>query len=253
MLDIKNLFVTYDRQGVLTEAVRGVSFSVAKGEFAGLVGESGSGKSTMMTAILKLLPPGTKVAGDIRFEETNLLRLDENAMRKIRWEKIALIPQSAQNSFTPVLSIGYHIREVLRVHLNIAGRAAEEKIEELLTEVGLDPSVGRRYPHELSGGQKQRAAIALALACSPALLLADEPTTALDVITQAGILELLARLRREKGLTIVLITHDLPLAATVCDKLMVMHQGLLVETGTPDELVRCPRHAHTRALVDSIL
>lgn len=253
MLEIKNLFITYHQQGIATPAVRGISCSVAVGEFAGLVGESGSGKSTMMMAILGLLPPVTAIKGEIMFEGTDLLSLSEEEIRELRWKKLALIPQSAQNSFTPVLSIGRHIAEVLTVHMQLTRNAAERQIDALLIEVGLDPSVKKRYPHELSGGQKQRAAIALALACSPTLLLADEPTTALDVVTQAGILELLVKLRREKGLTVLLITHDLPMAASVCDCLMVMHEGLLVETGTSQELIAHPRHAHTKALVDSIL
>jgi len=253
MLDIENLSVTYNKAGILTEAVCGVSCSVPRGAFAGLVGESGSGKSTMIMAILRLLPPSALVQGRILFEGQDLLKLDEAQIRRLRWEKVALIPQSAQNAFTPVFSIGRHIAEVLQVHMGLTGEPADRRIEELLAEVGLDASVKKRYPHELSGGQKQRAAIALALACSPDLLLADEPTTALDVITQAGILELLAKLRAEKGLTIILITHDLPMAASVCDRIMVMYRGALVESGTPEEIILRPQHAHTKALIDSVL
>lgn len=253
MLEIKNLSVAYSVREGLTEAVRGVSCRVCAGSFTGLVGESGSGKSTMIMAALGLLPKSARLGGEIYFDGADILKLGEEALRRIRWRGISLVPQGAQNSFTPVLTIGRHIEEVLSVHLKITGSPADKKIDELLESVGLERSVKKRYPHELSGGQKQRAAIATALACSPRLLLADEPTTALDVITQAGILELLAGLRRETGFSIMLITHDLPLAAAVCDDLMVMYQGRIVERGESAEIIARPQHPHTRNLVNSAL
>lgn len=245
--------ITYGARGSLTEAVRGVSCRVGGGRVCGLVGESGSGKSTMITAILGLLPKSAQVSGEILFNGEDLLKLGEEELRSVRGKKISLVPQGSQNSFTPVLTIGCHIAEVLRVHMNMGGVAAERKIEQLLEEVGLEGGVKKRYPHELSGGQKQRAAIAAVLACSPKLLLADEPTTALNVITQAGILALLARLRRDAGLSIMLISHDLPMAASVCDDLMVMYRGAIVESGTPEQIITNPAHGHTRALVYSAL
>ena len=151
------------------------------------------------------------------------------------------------------MTIGRHLREVLELHLGLKGEAAERRITELLAEVELPPEIAARYPHELSGGQKQRAAIAIALSCEPKLVLADEPTTALDVITQAAILRLLERLRREKNLTILLVTHDLPLAASVCGELFVMKDGKLIESGTPRQLIDSPREAHTRALIAAML
>ena len=214
-----------------------------------VMGESGSGKSTMMMALLGLLPPRTEVRGKILFNGTDILGMSDSAMRDIRWKEIALVPQGAQNSFTPVMKIKSHIMEVLRVHLGMSLDDAETETARLLGEVGLDPGIKERYPHELSGGQKQRASIALALACSPSLLLADEPTTALDVIVQAEILELLSNLRRTKGLSIILVTHDLPLAATVCDRLVVMKDGSIAEIGTPSEIVNEPKHPHTKDLV----
>lgn len=253
MLDINNLTVTYNARKCAVTAVRDVSCQVGHGVFAGLVGESGSGKSTLLMSILGLLPKSAAVTGEIIFDGVNLIGLSESDMRRLRWKKISLIPQSAQNSFTPVLTIGRHISEVLDVHLKISGLTAEKKIDQLLEEVDLDAVIKKRYPHELSGGEKQRAAIAVALACSPKLLLADEPTTALDVITQAGILELLARLRCNTGFSIMLITHDLPLAATVCEDLMVMYQGCIVERGTPRAIIDDPRHKHARDLVNSSL
>jgi len=253
MLEINNLTITYTGREQATEAVRNVSCRVGAGVFAGLVGESGSGKSTMIMAILGLLPKSARVSGEILFEGENLLRFDEEKLRRVRWRQISLVPQSAQNSFTPVLTIGRHISEVLCVHMKMSGRASDRKIDELLELVGLEADVKRRYAHELSGGQKQRAAIAAALACSPKLLLADEPTTALDVITQAGILEQLARLRRETGLSILLISHDMPMAASICDELSVMYQGQVVESGPPEEIITMPAHKHTRDLVNSAL
>lgn len=253
MLEINGLTISYYARDRAVEAVRDVSCYVGEGAFTGLVGESGSGKSTLLMSILGLLPRSAVVTGEILFDGVNLLELAENDLRRLRWNKISLIPQSAQNSFTPVLTIGRHISEVLEVHMRMSGLEANKRIDQLLEEVGLAAAVSRRYPHELSGGQKQRAAIAIALACSPRLLLADEPTTALDVITQAGILELLVRLRRDTGFSIMLITHDLPLAATVCDSLMVMYRGQIVERGAPRAIISNPRHGHTRDLVNSAL
>lgn len=251
MLDLQNFHVRYAAQS--EEAVRGLSFSVRPHSFSGLVGESGSGKSTLIMAALGLLPQGAHASGEILFEGRNLLSLPEEELRRLRWKRIALVPQGAQNSFTPVKTIGTHVEEVLKVHCGVRGCEAEAKTAELLGETGLDRSIARRYPHELSGGQKQRAAIALALACSPSLLLADEPTTALDVVTQAGILKLLVRLQREKGLTILFVTHDLPMAASVCGELFVMKDGLLAERGDPQTLLTHPRHPHTQALVRAML
>ncbi len=249
MLDIRDLSVRYNSRGRSTDAVKGISLSIEKGSFTGLVGESGSGKSTLMMALLGLLPLGTEVTGKIQYNGRDILGMSDREMRDLRWKDIALVPQGAQNSFTPVMKIKSHIIEVLGVHLGISGDEAEKEAVRLLSEVGLDPGIKERYPHELSGGQKQRASIALALACSPSLLLADEPTTALDVIVQAEILELLSNLRKTKGLSIILVTHDLPLAATVCDRLVVMKDGVIAETGTPSEIVRDPKHPHTKDLV----
>lgn len=251
MLNIKELCVCYNGQH--HRAVQQVSFNLLQGVFGGLVGESGSGKTSIIMAALGLLPAGSVVTGAIDFEGQNLLTLDEETMRRLRWKKIALVPQSAQNSFTPVKTIGAHIEEVLRVHLHLSGKAAKARATRLLTEAELNSAVASRYPHELSGGQKQRAAIALALACEPSLLLADEPTTALDVVTQAGILRLLCRLRREKQLTVLLVTHDLPMAASVCSQLFVMKDGRLVECGAPKELLTAANHPYTRQLVRAIL
>ena len=203
--------------------------------------------------LLGLLPRDSAASGEILYKGRGILGIPEDEMASLRQREIALIPQGALNSFTPVMTIGRHLREVLELHLGLKGEAAERRITELLAEVELPPEIAARYPHELSGGQKQRAAIAIALSCEPKLVLADEPTTALDVITQAAILRLLERLRREKNLTILLVTHDLPLAASVCGELFVMKDGKLIESGTPRQLIDSPREAHTKALIAAML
>ncbi|MCF0248071.1 MAG: ABC transporter ATP-binding protein [Synergistes sp.] len=253
ILEINDLYVTYNSSSNSHQAVRGVTFALPENSFCGLIGESGSGKSTVLMTLLGLLPSGSTASGSIRYCGREILNLPEEEMQPLRQREIALIPQGALNSFTPVMTIGRHIREVLSVHLGLEGEVAEKRISELLEEVELPASIASRYPHELSGGQKQRAAIALALSCDPRLILADEPTTALDVVTQAAILKLLERLRREKSLTVMLVTHDLPVAASSCDKLFVMKDGELIESGTPKELLESPRAEHTKALISAML
>ena len=249
MLEIRDLTVRYNSMGRVTAAVNGISLSIEKGSFTGIGGESGSGTSTLMAALLGLLPQRTEIAGAILYQGADILQMSDSEMRDLRWKEISLVPQGAQNSFTPVMKIKRHIEEVLNVHSGKFGEDAEKEAARLLEDVGLDAGIKERYPHELSGGQKQRAAIALALACSPALLLADEPTTALDVIIQAEILELLSGLRKSKDLSIILVTHDLPLAAMVCDRLVVMKDGRMAESGTPHQLVNDPQHPHTKDLI----
>ncbi len=253
MFKAQNLTVRYPKTD--KDAVCGISFELAKGSFTALVGESGSGKSTIISASLGLLPPHSSVSGKIVLNnhEINTANMDENSFRKYRWKEMALVPQGALNSFTPVLTIGKHIAEVLDFHMGIKGREAEDKISSLLEEVSLPKESAKKYPHELSGGQKQRAAIALALACSPSLLFADEPTTALDVVTQASVLKLLLKLRTEKSLTILFVTHDLPMAASLCDTLIVMKDGHIVESGTPRQIVENPRDEHTKSLVRAMM
>ena len=254
ILGIKDLSVTYNSKSASPNAaVRGGSFALEENSFSGLIGESGSGKSTVIMTLLGLLPRDSAASGEILYKGRGILGIPEDEMASLRQREIALIPQGALNSFTPVMTIGRHLREGLELHLGLKGEAAEKRITELLAEVELPPEIAARYPHELSGGQKQRAAIAIALSCEPKLVLADEPTTALDVITQAAILRLLERLRREKNLTILLVTHDLPLAASVCGELFVMKDGKLIESGTPRQLIDSPREAHTRALIAAML
>lgn len=258
MIEIRNLSVTYrrmtsDGKESLVEAVKDVSLTVAGGRFHALAGESGSGKTTVLMAIPGLLPRETALSGQILLEGRDLLAMNEKELNKIRWRRIALVPQGAMNSFTPVLTVGRHVEEVLSVHLGLSGREAQERIASLFAMAGLDGELARRYPHELSGGQKQRAAIALALACKPDYLLCDEPTTALDVITQQGIISTLKELVDKRGLGLLLISHDLPLAASAASRLYIMKDGRLVEEGEPRAIVSSPQNPHTRALVGALL
>ena len=251
MLELEKLNIKYP--GSSQKAVKDLSLSLERESFCGLIGESGSGKSTVLMSIMGLLPKGTELTGSIRFQGKELTGLSERELSAYRQRQIALVPQGALNSFTPVFTIGRHIEEVLEVHLGIKGKAAKLKSCELLEAAELPAEIASRYPHELSGGQKQRAAIATALACEPSLILADEPTTALDVITQASVLKLLQKLRKEKQLTVLLVTHDLPLAASVCDSLFVMKDGLLIEQGSPAQLIAHPTAEHTKALIRAML
>jgi ABC-type glutathione transport system ATPase component len=251
-LDIEEWSVTYAGGEKPVNAVKNCSLSVARGKIAGLVGESGSGKSTLLMSVPKLLPAGTVTSGRIRCAGQEISRLGEDGINLWRWRRIALIPQGAMNSFTPHLTIEHHISEVLERHLDTPKHDRAEKAAELAAMAELERDVLYRYPHELSGGQKQRAALALALACGPDFLLADEPTTALDVITQKGVLETIASLVRERGMGLLLVTHDLPLAAAVSDWLVVMKDGEFVEQGPSREVSRSPRHPYARKLVAAI-
>jgi ABC-type glutathione transport system ATPase component len=254
-LDLREFSVTYpgrergDRQVL---AVKNCSLSLAKGEIIGLVGESGSGKSSALMAIPHLLPEGTLVSGQIFCDGEEITPLEEKAMNAWRWRRIALVPQGAMNSFTPHLTIERHLTEVLELHLKMTRKGAKAHAAGLLETVGLDTAFLSRYPHELSGGQKQRAALATALACDPDFLLADEPTTALDVITQKDVLDTIVSLVRERGMGLLLVTHDLPLAAGICDRLVVMKDGSIVESGLSAQLIAAPRQPYTRQLIRAI-
>ena len=249
------------------EVVRGVSLTVDRGEIVGLVGESGSGKSLTALAILGLVPPpGRVVGGRVLLEGRNLLDLDERALRSVRGARIALVFQEPMAALNPVLTLETQICEAVRAHRKSAGptgrgpgsrvtaRAARARALELLELLAIpDPARRlREYPHQLSGGQRQRAMLAIALAAGPELLIADEPTTALDVTLQAQVLELLERLRRELGLAILLITHDLAVVAESCDRVLVMYAGEIVEEATAEVLFAHPAHPYTRALLASI-
>jgi oligopeptide/dipeptide ABC transporter ATP-binding protein len=255
LLEIKGLKTSfYTRDGVV-RAVDGIDFHVDRGEIMGLVGESGCGKSVTSLSILRLVAkPGQVEAGEILFDGQDLLKLSDDDMRKIRGDRISMIFQQPTSSLNPVWDVGRQIEEVLRIHRGMKGKAASGRALELLRMVGI-PDPQRRlkaFPHELSGGMAQRVMIAMALACEPELLIADEPTTALDVTIQAQILDLMRNLRDETGTAIVLITHDLGVVAEMCDRVAVMYAGEIVEHTDVTSLFRHPLHPYTKGLIGSI-
>jgi peptide/nickel transport system ATP-binding protein len=232
------------------KAVDQVEVSLGEQEFVGIAGESGAGKSTLALGMLRLLtPPGRVVAGEVLYRGTDILKLDEEEFRKdYRWRKLAMVFQGSMNGFTPVFPIGSQIKEVMALH----GKAATDGVvRKLLELVDLDESIARRYPHELSGGQKQRAFIAMALCLEPEVLITDEPTTALDVITQANILNLLKELRKDLGISVMLITHDLALISETVDRLYIMYAGGVVEEANSSEFFANPRHPYSQGLLAS--
>jgi peptide/nickel transport system ATP-binding protein len=249
LLEVEDLTVTFDVEGGSpVDAVRGVSFVLDRGERMGLVGESGCGKSTTLFALMGLLPPNATVGGRILLDGVDILAGGEDSMRPHRWTDMAMVFQGAMNAFNPVKTIGSQIVEAMEVHDRSSGKAAQARTRELLELVGIPGDRMRRYPHEFSGGMRQRAALAMALANEPRILLADEPTTALDVMVQAQILELLEDLTKELGLTLVLVTHDLPLVTETCERAAIMYAGEIVEAGETQILYREPRHPYTRLL-----
>jgi peptide/nickel transport system ATP-binding protein len=255
LLEVENLQTHFRTPDGVNRAVDGVSFHVADGETLAIVGESGCGKSVTANSILRLIPePPGRIAGAIRFQGTDLLKLSERAMRDIRGNDISMIFQEPMTSLNPVLTVGRQLGETLRLHQGLDKRAAEERSIETLALVGI-PEPRRRvreYPHQMSGGMRQRVMIAMALACNPKLLIADEPTTALDVTIQAQILELMADLKRKVGAAIVLITHDLGVVAEVAERVMVMYAGRKVEEAPVGKLFRSPRHPYTQGLLGAV-
>ena len=248
LLEIREAYVWFDLPHGELEAVRGVSFALDKGERLGLVGESGCGKTTSVLAVMGLLPSNAWVAGEVLVEGEDILVEGEATVRPHRWTDVAMVFQGAMNAFNPVRRVGAQLVETMEFHHVAEGGAAEKRAGELLDMVGIPADRAKRYPHELSGGMRQRAALAMALSCNPKVLLADEPTTALDVMVQAQILELLIGLTDELGLALILVTHDLPAVAEVCVDAAVMYAGEIVEMGSMDTLFHDPRHPYTRLL-----
>ena len=255
LLDVRNLKTYFFTPGGLVKAVGGIDFSIEAGQTLALVGESGCGKSITALSLLRLVPePGRVVDGEVVFAGEDLLRLPEAEMRRIRGNQVAMIFQEPMTALNPVFRIGEQIGEVLTLHKGLAPRAALEAAADLLHQVGI-PEAGRRvreYPHQLSGGMRQRVVIAMALACDPRLLIADEPTTALDVTIQAQILELLDRLRRERQMATLLITHDLGVVAESADQVAIMYAGLILEYAPVRDLFADPQHPYTRGLLACI-
>ena len=255
LLSVRNLKTSFFTHVGEVKAVRGISFDVNEGEVLGIVGESGSGKSVTSLSIMGLLQyPGRVVDGEILLNGEDILTYGKNQMRKVRGKEIAMIFQDPMTSLNPVYTIGNQIMEMILEHEKMSRREARARAIEMLKLVGI-PAAEKRidsYPHEFSGGMRQRVMIALALSCNPKLLIADEPTTALDVTIQAQILNLIKKLNRQFGMTTMLITHDLGVVATVCDKVAVMYGGLIMEYGTADEIFYHPRHPYTMGLLGSI-
>jgi peptide/nickel transport system ATP-binding protein len=255
LLEVEGLRTSFHTRDGIVRAVTGIDFHVNRGEILGLVGESGCGKSVTSLSILRLIaPPGRIEAGSIRFDGQDLMQLRDNDMRKLRGNRISMIFQQPTSSLNPVMSVGTQITEVLGLHRNMKGRVARARAEELLRLVGI-PDPARRldaYPHSLSGGMAQRVMIAMALACQPELLIADEPTTALDVTIQAQILDLMRALQQETGTAIILITHDLGVVAEMADRVAVMYAGEIVEQADVETLFADPKHPYTRGLIGSV-
>lgn len=256
LLEVKNLKTQFKVQGGLVNAVNGVDFSIGKGEVVAIVGESGSGKSVTSLSVMGLVPspPGKVIDGEILFKGENLLNKSKREMQDIRGNKISMIFQEPMTSLNPVFTVGKQISESIMRHQKLSKKEAEKKVIEMLELVGI-PSPEARikdYPHQLSGGMRQRVMIAMALTCNPELLIADEPTTALDVTIQAQILDLMVKLKEKLGTSILLITHDLGVVAETADKVVVMYCGKVVESGTVDEIFENPMHPYTQGLLNSI-
>jgi oligopeptide/dipeptide ABC transporter ATP-binding protein len=256
LLEVKNLKTHFKIRDGVVRAVDGVSFKVEAGESLGIVGESGSGKSVTNLSILGLIPqpPGEIKGGQALFNGKDLLKMSEGELQKIRGNKIGMIFQDPMSSLNPFLTVGRQLSEVLEIHRKMSHKEAYKKSKEMLALVGI-PDVERcihAYPHQYSGGMRQRVMIAMALLCDPSLLIADEPTTALDVTIQAQILDLIRDLQKRLGMGMILITHNLGVVAGVCDRLVVMYVGRIIEEGPTEELFKRPRHPYTRALLESV-
>ena len=256
LLQVKDLCTSFFTEDGVVKAVNGISYDIEEGETLGLVGESGCGKSVSALSILRLIPtpPGKIVGGEVIFEGQDLLKVDEDEIRHVRGNKIAMVFQEPMTSLNPVLTIGRQLTEALELHMKMDARGAQRRAVQLLEMVGIPEAETRvnDYPHQFSGGMRQRVMIAMALSCNPKLLLADEPTTALDVTIQAQVLEILARLSRELGTAVIIITHNLGVVARYADRVNVMYAGKIVETADAKTLYHNPRHPYTVGLLKSV-
>jgi peptide/nickel transport system ATP-binding protein len=255
LLEVKDLKVSFRTEDGIVRAVDGISFTVHEGEVVGIVGESGSGKSVTMMSVMRLITdPNAMYEGEISYKGRNLMGLSRDAMREVRGQEVAMIFQDPMTSLNPVYSVGWQIEEQLNEHNDLQKGQARRRAIQLLDQVGIPKPAERidDYPHQFSGGMRQRVMIALALSCNPDLLIADEPTTALDVTIQAQILELIKRLRRDFGSAVVLITHDLGVVADIADRILVMYAGRIVEEGDKEQIFYDPQHPYTWGLLGSI-
>lgn len=254
VLDIRNLVVCYETEDADVHAVNGISLQVGKRRTLGLVGETGAGKTTTARAILNLVPnpPGKIKSGEIWLEGKNVLDMKPEELEKMRGDEVAMIFQDPMTALNPVMTVGDQIGEAIELHQHVSKKEAFEKAKEMLKTVGIAESRAYDYPHQFSGGMKQRVVIAIALACSPRLLIADEPTTALDVTIQAQVLELMKELIQDKDMSMILITHDLGVVAEVCEDVAVMYAGRIVEQGSADDIFNHTQHPYTEGLFDSL-
>ena len=251
-LSVVDLQAQYFTENGTIKAVDHISFTINENESLGIAGESACGKSSLGAAILRIMqPPGKVIGGNILLDGNDIARLsDTDFNKRIRWKKISMVFQGAMNSLDPVYTIGNQLKEILEQH-SFKG-SIDDKISESLEQVGLDQSVSKKYPHELSGGMKQRVVIAMALLLEPDVVIADEPTTALDVLVQAQIINLLKKLKKEKGMTIIIITHDMAIISEIADKIGIMYAGQIVEFGSASEIYKHPKHPYTQALISAI-
>lgn len=255
LLEVNNLRTTFYNRGNKIEAVRGISFQVEKSEILGVVGESGSGKSVAMKSILGIVPRNAKIEqGEIFFEGKDILKFSKEARSSIKGKDLAMIFQDPMTALNPVKKIGYHLEEVIIRHKKMNKADARKIAIEMLRKVGIPMPEKRldEYPHEFSGGMRQRVLIAMALSCGPKLLIADEPTSALDVTIEAQILELIRDLQKEENMSVIIITHDLGVVASLCSRIVVMYAGMIMEEGTTREIFYSPKHPYTKALLNSI-
>ena len=254
LLEIKDYTVHYITEDGTVCAVNDLSLSLDRGETIGLVGETGAGKTTTALGIMSLVPnpPGKIIGGEINFEGENLLNKPEHEMRRVRGNKISMIFQDPMTSLNPVIPVRDQIAEVILLHEKVSAREAQKKAEEMLLRVGIRPERANEYPHQFSGGMRQRVVIAIALACTPELLIADEPTTALDVTIQAQVLELMKNLKTEFNTAMIMITHDLGIVAEICDKVAIMYAGSVVERAQKRDLFTNPKHPYTIGLFNSL-
>ncbi|GHU79904.1 dipeptide/oligopeptide/nickel ABC transporter ATP-binding protein [Clostridia bacterium] len=254
ILEISDLVIRYKTKASTVEAVNGINLKLERGKTLGIVGETGAGKTTTALSIMRLIsdPPGKIISGEILLNGENLLQKSKHEMRKIRGEQVSMIFQDPMTALNPIMTIGEQIREVIGLHNKLSNRESADKAMDMLEMVGIPRERFHEYPHQFSGGMKQRVVIAMALACNPHLLIADEPTTALDVTIQAQVLEMMASLKKELGTSMLLITHDLGVVAEVCDNVAIMYAGEIVEAGTLYEVYENPCHPYTKGLFGSI-
>ena len=251
LLEVKDLKMYYSTMKGDVKAVDDVSFSLEKGESLGIAGESGCGKTSVALALMKLYPSNAKIlSGEVLLDGKNILDMDDDEIRReVRWKRISMVPQASMNALNPVFTVKDQIVEAIQTHEDVSEEEAGERAVELLRRVGIDPSRANNYPHEFSGGMKQRAMMAMALSCNPDLVIADEPTTALDVIVQAQVLKEIKKLQRELGLSMVLISHDLSVVAETCEKTIIMYAGNIVEDASTLEIFRHPLHPYAIGLI----